>query len=86
MSEQPLRQRVVTVPVEIIVRDAHSRIAIRTSFRVRGECRDIQAPCRSAPGRTGGYHARTLDFACRSAHIQPHWYGTLTGHGLRASA
>ena len=29
MSEQPLRQRVVTVPVAIIVRDAHSRIAIR---------------------------------------------------------
>jgi len=37
VSELPLRQRAVTAPVEIIVRDAHSRIAIRTSFRVRGE-------------------------------------------------
>jgi len=29
VSELPLRQRAVTAPVEIIVRDAHSRIAIR---------------------------------------------------------
>ena len=33
-----------------------------------------------------GYHARTLDSACGSAHIRPHWPGTLTGHGLRTSA